>query len=102
MAKQESNYISDPDALASKLKEIVRDIHEEISPHEMNAYKRFFKRNVSIFSRAYFNAYLVRQLDKGGERPKRPPKPAQDAVPDGAGRTVSGPSGESRRRAGHR
>ncbi len=71
MAKNESDYISDPDSLAKKLKDIVREIHEELDPHEMNAYKRFFKRHVSVFSRAYFNAYLLRRLDRGNVPARR-------------------------------
>lgn len=65
MSKTAKGLISDPQALENKLKEIVRIIHDEADPHLMNVYRRFFKRNVSIFSRNYVIAYLIKQLDDG-------------------------------------
>lgn len=64
MAKRDLPF--DADSLARQLKEIVRRINEDEDAGEMNQYKRFVKRNVSIFRRAYFTAYLVKQLVAGG------------------------------------
>ncbi len=66
---QRNEYIEDPDELKARLKELVRTIHEEEDPHEMTAYKKFVKRNVSVFSRAYLTAYLVKTLMNDGEMP---------------------------------
>ncbi len=58
-------YINDPESLKESLEEIVRSIHDEMDPHEMNEYKKFFKKNVSVFSRAYFTAFLIKQFVEG-------------------------------------
>ncbi len=85
-------YIDDPDALKEKLQEMVRQIHDEADPHAMNEYKRFVKQNVSVFSRAYFTAYLVKHfLDDDGKAPRRrsrpsPPTPTASPVQDGEDR----------------
>ena len=46
--------------LKAKVKEIVRAIHNDEDPSDLNAYKRFVKRHVSIFTRGYFTAYLLK------------------------------------------
>lgn len=71
MAHTSRTFITDPERLRERVKDVVRQIHEEADPHEMNAYKRFVKRNVSVFNRAYFTAYLVKMLldEQGAERP---------------------------------
>lgn len=77
---QREEYIENPDDLKARLKELVRTIHEEEDPHEMTAYKKFVKRNVSVFSRAYLTAYLVKTLMNDGDlaaRPRRAPRPAK-------------------------
>lgn len=62
MAQKRRTFIDDPEQLGERIREVVRRIHEDEDPHEMNAYKRFVKRNVSVFNRAYFTAYLVKML----------------------------------------
>jgi len=66
---QRNEYIENPDELKARLKELVRTIHEEEDPHEMTAYKKFVKRNVSVFSRAYLTAFLVKTLMNDGDMP---------------------------------
>lgn len=58
-------FIDDPADLEDRLKELVRRIHDEEDPHEMTAYKKFVKKNVSMFSRAYLTAYLVKAMVEG-------------------------------------
>lgn len=65
MNKKSKDYISNPHNLKSSIKTILKKIHHDEDPHELNAYKRFIKRNVSIFSRAYFSAYLLKELSDG-------------------------------------
>jgi len=60
MAKRDLPF--DPESMAQQIRDIVRRIHENEDPAEMNQYKRFIKKHVSIFSRAYFTAYLLKQL----------------------------------------
>lgn len=73
MARSGDRYIDDPNGLKEKVAELVRRIHEEEDPHEMNEYKKFIKKNVSIFSRSYFTAYLVKQFVDGNTE-RRPRK----------------------------
>jgi hypothetical protein len=73
MAGSHDGYIENPEELKEKLQELVRRIHEEEDPHEMNEYKKFIKKNVSVFSRSYFTAYLVKQFIDGNTE-RRPPR----------------------------
>lgn len=59
----------DPEATAQRLRDIVRRIHEEENPEELVQYKRFIKKHVSVFNRAYFTAYLFKQMagESGGQ-----------------------------------
>jgi hypothetical protein len=70
-------FIKDPDDLKETVRDIVRRIHDEADPHEMNEYKKFIKKHVSVFSRAYFTAFLLKQLVEGeGGRSRRRSRPA--------------------------
>ena len=69
-SSRRDQYIDNPEELRSKLKDLVRTIHDEEDPHEMTAYKKFVKQNVSVFSRAYLTAYLVKTLMAGGDLPR--------------------------------
>ncbi len=73
MADSNDGYIENPEELTEKVREMVRRIREEEDPHEMNEYKKFIKKNVSIFSRSYFTAYLVKQFIDGNTE-RRPPR----------------------------
>ena len=77
MADRKDSYIQDPNTLREEVQEIIRRIHDEADPHEMNAYKRFIKKNVSIFSRSYFTAYLVKEFVEG--KTERRPRSDADA-----------------------
>ena len=70
-----NDYIDNGDELKKRIKDILHDIHNEEDPLELNDYKRFFKKHVPIFRRAYFTAYLLKQLDEkgsiGGRRSSR-------------------------------
>ena len=76
MAK-DSGLVPNPAQLKSKLDTIIRELHEDSDPNEMNAYRRFFRRNVSIFSRGYVIGYLLKTLseqlpsDGSSERKRR-------------------------------
>lgn len=71
MAKRGGRYIQDEAALKKQVTDMVRQIHDDEDPLELNAYKRFIKRNVSIFARAYFSAYLLKMLAEGDLAPSR-------------------------------
>jgi hypothetical protein len=95
--------VQKPDQLKTQLKDLVRQIHDEEDPHELTEYKKFVKCHVSVFSRAYLTAYLVKVLvengsaipaprrnagsnDKGssrGEPRRRPEKPKSNGDSEG-------------------
>ena len=54
-----------PESTAQQLRDVVHRIHEDEDPVELNQYKRFIKKHVSIFNRAYFTAYLFKQWAGG-------------------------------------
>lgn len=51
----------DAESTAEQLRDIVRRIREDEDPAEMNMYRKFVRRNVSVFHRGYFMAYLFKQ-----------------------------------------
>jgi hypothetical protein len=62
----ENEFPFDPKATARQLRDIIKRIHEDEDPAVMNQYRRFIRRNVSIFHRGYFTAYLFRQFASEG------------------------------------
>ncbi len=76
MGNRSDNYIQRPDELKRLVDETIRAIHDDMDPLEMNAYRRFIKQNVSVFSRGYFTAYLLRELAR------------RDGIFTGRGRTA--------------
>jgi hypothetical protein len=73
MGKNE--YIENSDELKKQIEQILHDIHNEEDPLELNAYKRFYKKHVPLWRRAYFTAYLLKyfggQGSGGGRRSSR-------------------------------
>lgn len=101
--KRRNDYIEDPQELRARLKELVTRIHEEEDPHEMTAYKRFVKQNVSIFARGYLTAYLVKMLVEGdglsGQSRSTRPRRDRSERADRSGRGDRAPRGERPGRA---
>lgn len=56
-----SNSPSHEDILKSKIRNIVKRIKEEEDPDELNKLRRIVRRNVPIFLRGYFMAYLIKE-----------------------------------------
>lgn len=50
----------DQDRVTKTLDNIVKQISDNEDPVELDAYRRLFKQNVSIFKRAYVSAYLLK------------------------------------------
>ena len=73
MAK--NDYIENSDELKKQIEQILHDIHNEEDPLELNDYKRFYKKHVPVWRRAYFTAYLLKyfggQGSSGGRRSSR-------------------------------
>lgn len=67
--------IDKPDELKKQIEDVLHAIHNEEDPLELNEYKRFFKKHVPVFRRAYFTAYLLKYLGSqnsgGGRRSSR-------------------------------
>lgn len=91
--------IENSEELKRQVEQILHDIHNEEDPLELNEYKRFFKKNVPIWRRAYFTAYMLKYLDGGQNRgARRSSRRAPRA--QSAGAAQSGPTGNNGRRSG--
>lgn len=62
----------DEKEMADRLKAMIRQIHEEEDPDELNQYRRVVNKNVSLFARGYLAAYLLKYSDDAA-RPRRRP-----------------------------
>ena len=73
MSNAHLRQLNKNEALKRKVESILKDIHEEESPDELNAYRSFIKRHVSFFRRGYFAAYLLKYSDttKQADRDER-------------------------------
>ncbi len=65
--------LSKNEALKQKVESILKDIHEDENPDELNAYRKFIMKNVPFFRRGYFAAYLLKYSDttKQADRDQR-------------------------------
>ncbi|WP_103679759.1 DbpA RNA binding domain-containing protein [Alkalispirochaeta sphaeroplastigenens] len=82
--------IRNPEELQQTVASIIQDIRDEDDPLEMNEYRRFIKKHVSIFNRGYFTAWLLKQLvesGRGGYQPRT--RPAQPRRTKGAEKAPS-------------
>ena len=88
VSKKRVRYITKPDELKKIVDDTIRTIHEDADPEEMNAYRRFIKRHVSVFSRGYFTAFLLRELARrdgilDGVRQRSTGEPRQERTSEG-------------------
>ena len=70
LGKKSYDNIVKNEALAARLKEVVRQIHEEESPEEMNAYRKVIRKNIPFFARGYFAAFLLKYSNLQAGRPE--------------------------------
>jgi hypothetical protein len=70
---QDFTHLLKDEALKDWINSILEDIHEEIDPDELDAYRKVIKKHVPLFRRGYFAAYLLKTLreKEGGGRSKR-------------------------------
>jgi hypothetical protein len=66
MAKQD--FQIDEEQIRDQLEAVIREIHENEDPAELDEYRRMFKKYVSIFKRGYAAAYMLKYF-KGERRP---------------------------------
>ncbi len=72
VSKNSYQHVRKDQALKTRIKEILKEIHEDENPEELNAYRALINANVSIFSRGYFAAYLLKQMHLNpGASPKK-------------------------------
>ncbi|AHC16172.1 hypothetical protein L21SP2_2822 [Salinispira pacifica] len=69
MAKRD-NQINE-EQLSDQLAGILKEIHENEDPQELDEFRRVFKKNVSVFKRAYVAAYMLKYFNAGGKRPSK-------------------------------
>jgi hypothetical protein len=61
----------DKEKLQERIQEILEKIKTEMDPEVLNEYRSILKKEVPFFTRSYFAAYLLMQLD-GGYRGRKP------------------------------
>lgn len=77
MAKK--NIQIDEEQLQSQLEDMIRNIHEQEDPAELDEYRRLFKKHVSVFRRGYAAAYMLKYFSSG-KKPQSSPRrrPVED------------------------
>ncbi len=69
MSRKDSNTKLPAEAqIQDRIAEILRLIHEEADPDELNFLRKMVRKHVPFFSRGYFAAYLLRGSTAKGER----------------------------------
>ncbi|TVR05263.1 MAG: DEAD/DEAH box helicase [Spirochaetaceae bacterium] len=71
MGKNPFTHVRKDPALKNQIKDILKAIHEDEDPEELNAYRAVINSNVSIFTRGYLAAYLLKQATGGNTQPRR-------------------------------
>lgn len=74
MYDQDYKHLFSDDALKDWIKNILKDIHDDEDPDELDAYRKVIKKQVPLFRRGYFAAYLLKKLrdqESGSSRPSR-------------------------------
>ena len=79
------NFQIDYEQLSHTIDDILREIHENEDTVELDEYRRIFKKNVSIFKRAYVAAYLMK-YHKSALQQKAPSSSAMESVFMGIGK----------------
>ena len=82
--------------LKEQIDEIIRNIHDEEDPDEMNAFRKLIKKQVPFFRRGYFAAYLLKHYAGGGTSSK-PSKPQKQTDKSGDFTTVFVGVGKNRK-----
>lgn len=77
MADNQKNELNEQQIL-SFLQDIVGKIRTEEDPFELNKYRRLFRKAVPFTLRAYFAAYLLKQIDSGNPVTKLGTSPRND------------------------
>lgn len=69
MAKRD--YQVNEEQLSDQLDSILKEIHENEDPQELDEFRKVFKKKVSVFKRAYVAAYMLKYFNGGGKRPSK-------------------------------
>ncbi len=69
MKMANKKYSENKENIEQKIKEILEKIRLKEDPEEMNYYKKLFKKNVPIFLRSYFAAYLLKKMSDTRTKP---------------------------------
>jgi hypothetical protein len=84
------------DKVREQIEDIIRRIHDDEDPDEMNAYRKLIKKRVPLFRRGYFAAYLLKHY-AGGGKPSKPSKPQKQTDKSGDFTTVFVGVGKNRK-----
>mgnify|MGYP006267073793 CR=1 FL=1 len=84
------------DRIREQIEDIIRRIHDDEDPDEMNAYRKLIKKRVPLFRRGYFAAYLLKHY-AGGTKSSKPSKPQKQTDKSGDFTTVFVGVGKNRK-----
>ncbi|MFO8063590.1 MAG: DbpA RNA binding domain-containing protein [Spirochaetota bacterium] len=82
--------------LKEQIEEIIRDIHDNEDPDEMNAFRKLIKKRVPIFRRTYFAAYLLKHY-AGSQKPAKQARPSKQTDKTGDFTTIFVGVGKNRK-----
>lgn len=68
MSTQDKKNLPSEEQIQERIEEILRLIHEEADPEELNFLRKMVRKHVPFFSRGYFAAYLLRNSSAKGPR----------------------------------
>ncbi len=68
--QQSGKEVLNEEAVREHVEEIIRRIHEDENPEELNAYRKLVRKHVPFFTRGYFAAWLLKYGVSGGTIPK--------------------------------
>ena len=70
---QDFKHLLKDETLKDWMNSILEELHEEVDPDELDAYRKVIKKHVPFFRRGYFAAYLLKEMreKEGGDRGAR-------------------------------
>ena len=80
MSNETNSTQEDKELIESTIQLLVTKVHADSEPEELEALAKIIKKQVPLFTRRYFTAYLLREILKANT-PKKAPAPQKSAPP---------------------
>ncbi len=90
MSNETNSTQEDKELIESTIQLLVMKVHADSEPEELEALAKTIKKQVPLFTRRYFTAYLLREIlkantPKKAPAPKKAPRPKERPSPASAG-----------------